>query len=108
MSGKEHSALPEPAPSVVPVARPSAGPLDDVDGQEWLTAAQAAARAGISLSTWSAYRLRGHPRGNPVPGWERRDPDTGVMQWRASTVEAWIARRPGRGARTDKGSRKES
>jgi hypothetical protein len=68
---------------------------------EGLTATQAAERAGISKHTWRSYRSRLPPRGNPVPAPDGRDPETGTMVWWPSTVHAGIARRTGRGARTD-------
>jgi hypothetical protein len=67
-----------------------------------LTADAAAARAGIALMTWRAYISRGHPRGNPAPRHDQYDPTTGEQLWRTSTVDAWIARRPGPGTRTDR------
>lgn len=67
-----------------------------------LTADQAAHHAGMSVKTWRSYLSRGWPRGNPVPQRDGRDPETGHMIWRTSTVDAWLARRPGPGARTDK------
>lgn len=75
-------------------------PMADEDPH--LTAAQAAARASISEKTWRSYLSRQHPRGNPVPERDGRDPETGEMIWKASTVDAWIARRTGPGARTDR------
>lgn len=51
--------------------------------------------------TLSSWRARGAPAGHPVP-----EPDDVVVErgharprWRRSTVEAWIAARPGRGRR---------
>lgn len=67
----------------------------------WLTAPAAAARAGISESAWRSYASRRHPRANPVPACDRRNPDTGVQEWLPATVDAWMSRRAGRGSRTD-------
>jgi predicted DNA-binding transcriptional regulator AlpA len=61
---------------------------------ERLTAKEAAALAGVAVSTWDAYLTRGYA---PEPdGWfgDQR-------WWLRSTVEEWKANRPGRGARTD-------
>lgn len=66
-----------------------------------LTAAEAASRAGMAEKTWRSYLSRGWPRGNPVPQHDKRDPETGVKTWLTSTVDAWITRRTGPGARTD-------
>lgn len=70
-------------------------------GTVWLTAAQAAGRAGVAEDTWRSYVSRRAPRGNPAPLHGRRNPETGVQEWAAAEVDEWIARRPGRGARTD-------
>lgn len=67
----------------------------------YLTEAQFAERVCVTVNTLGSWRRRGLPRGNPVPQCDRRSPDTGVMEWLESTVDAWIAARTGRGARTD-------
>jgi CRISPR-associated protein Csx17 len=66
--------------------------------EERLTAAEAAARAGISEGTWKGYVSRGQA---PVADW--RDLASGRAAWAATTVDAWLAARPGQGARTDLG-----
>lgn len=54
-----------------------------------LTAAQAAARAGVGAGTWRAYVARDQAPASTGDG------------WLSSEVDEWIARRPGRGSRTD-------
>jgi len=61
-----------------------------------LTAAQAAAAAGIAEKTWTSYVAR---RQAPPP--DSRDLRTGRPEWAEATVAAWMATRPGQGARTD-------
>lgn len=64
---------------------------------EQLTAASAAALAGISRSAWSAYVARGYA---PRPdAYEGRSP-----RWSKSTVRAWLGSRPGQGARPSTGA----
>lgn len=59
-----------------------------------LSAREAAALAGLQASTWDAYVTRGYA---PEP-----DGRLGNQRWwYRSTVETWMATRPGRGARTD-------
>lgn len=62
----------------------------------WLSAQEAAARAGVAWKTWTAYAARGQ-----APRHGRRNPGTGRPEWRAEAVDAWLASRPGRGARRD-------
>lgn len=61
-----------------------------------LTIAEAAALAGVAPATWRAYVARGQaPRADEQDRW-------GHPLWRPTTVEAWIAARPGSGRwRTD-------
>lgn len=56
----------------------------------------AAALAGIKPRTWSAYVARGHA---PTP--DGREEISGTPWWWADHVRAWMAGRPGQGARTD-------
>lgn len=61
-----------------------------------LTTKEAAALAGVAVSTWDSYLTRGYA---PDPdGWFGNQ-----RYWLRSTVEAWKANRPGRGKRTDLG-----
>jgi hypothetical protein len=57
-----------------------------------LTTTDAAALAGVTPSTWRAWRAHGRPRPEPAPdpdGWfELRQP-----WWWTSTVSAWLERR---------------
>lgn len=71
---------------------------DDVltlNGRVVLLGEQARERAGLTEPTWSSWRTRGWPRGNPVPdpdGWiDRRTP-----VWWPETIDEWVARRPGK------------
>lgn len=61
--------------------------------------AAAAAYVGVGTSTWSGYvtRLRA-----PAP--IRREVVRGYAQpvWRTTDLDAWMAERPGQGARTDR------
>lgn len=65
-----------------------------------LTVTDAAALVGIAPATWRGYVARGYA---PQPD----EPDTGRAvnrrepRWLTSTVEGYIARRAGQGARTD-------
>jgi predicted DNA-binding transcriptional regulator AlpA len=59
-----------------------------------LTTREAATLAGVAVSTWDSYVTRGYaPKPDGRFGNQR--------YWKRSTVERWIANRPGRGARTD-------
>jgi hypothetical protein len=71
------------------------------DTAHWLTQEAFASYINVTAATLRGWRAKGLPRGNPVPEPERRNPATGVMEWSRVTVDQWIARRPGRGARTD-------
>lgn len=58
-----------------------------------LTAADAAALAGMTAKNWHGYRNRGVPKGNPIP---EADGHLGrTPWWWESTVRAWMDRRPG-------------
>jgi hypothetical protein len=57
----------------------------------------AAARyVGVKPSTWRAYVKRGQA---PPP--DGRDEGFGRDYWLPATLDAWMANRPGAGARTD-------
>ena len=71
-----------------------------------LTSEEAAAYCGIALGTWDGYQSRRHPRGNPVPLKHGYDHETGRAYWLQSELDAWKARRPGPGARTDLADKK--
>ncbi len=62
---------------------------------EKLTVAQVAERAGIKPVTW-----RGYVHGGQAPA-KDGEHDRRTPWWYASTIDRWIANRPGRGARTD-------
>lgn len=59
-----------------------------------LTAAQAAAKAGVAESTWTSYVAR-----DQAPTHDDRDPETGEKRWWEGTVDMYLATRPGRGIR---------
>jgi hypothetical protein len=77
----------------VPLDAAMAGRLP---AEEWLQAREAAGRAGVGWSTWRSYVATGH-----APQHDRRNPKTGRAEWAATTVNAWLATRPGQGIRTD-------
>lgn len=59
-----------------------------------LTTKEAAALAGVAVSTWDAYVTRGYaPPADGRFGKQR--------YWLRSTVEQWKTKRAGQGARTD-------
>lgn len=62
---------------------------------EKLTVAEAAARVGIKPVTWRGYVHAGQAPQKDGE-YDKRTP-----WWYASTVDAWNASRPGRGARTE-------
>lgn len=62
-----------------------------------ITSAEAAERAGIGASTFRGYVARGQ-----APAAAGFDPKTGLRVWDEAKVTAWIASRPGQGARTDR------
>lgn len=61
-----------------------------------LSGPQAAARAGIKPATWRHYVHKGLA---PTP--DGREEVSGHPWWWETTVDRWLAARPGRGARTD-------
>ena len=76
---------------------------------ERLTARAAAERLGIKPDTWWSYVNRaayerevGRDRPNLAPPPDGREELSGTPWWWASTIDAWKANRPGRGARTDR------
>ena len=77
----------------VPLDMTAAGTMA---AEEWLPGKDAADRAGVGWSTWRGYVTTGH-----APQHDRRNPRTGRAEWAATTVDAWLATRPGRGVRTD-------
>lgn len=58
----------------------------------------AAAYVGVRPGTWRPYVLRGKA---PEP--DRREISSGhaLPVWKRSTLDEWLAARPGQGARTD-------
>lgn len=76
---------------------PSPGPHPGgLKGNALLDAESAAARARVKRGTWTSYVARGQ-----APRPDERDLRTGSPRWRESTVDEWLAARPGQGARTD-------
>lgn len=69
---------------------------DDHDGDERLTAAEVAETLGVRRPTLWGYVARGQ---FPVPDGEFGPK---LKWWWSSTVETWLAGRPGQGARTDR------
>lgn len=61
-----------------------------------LGAQAAAAHVGIGYSTWRGLRARGKA---PEP--DGVDESFGKEYWLPSTLDKWMASRPGQGARTD-------
>jgi hypothetical protein len=75
---------------------------------ERLTASAVAKRLGIAIDTWRAYvtraemeRRAGRDRPNLAPPPDGVDEVFGQRWWYDSTIDEWLPRRPGRGARTD-------
>ena len=64
----------------------------------YLGLADLAARAGISKNTADSYRSGGYL---PEPDALITSNGRVVRGWLPETVDAWLANRPGRGARTD-------
>lgn len=66
-----------------------------------LTGEHAARRVGIAAATWRSYVARGYAPKPDVPDLNaptnRANP-----RWLTSTVDQYIATRPGQGARTDR------
>jgi hypothetical protein len=58
-----------------------------------LTIEQAATRAGVAASTWRSYVSRGQ-----APSADERD-EWGHPRWNESTVDYWLATRPGQGVK---------
>jgi len=72
-----------------------------------LVTAQAAERAGVTPATWRKYvaiakreREAGRDRPNLLPAPDGHH-DKRTPWWYEATVDGWMARRPGPGARTD-------
>lgn len=61
-----------------------------------LTAKAAAERAGVKLGTWTSYVSRGQ-----APGPDGVCDPCGCSWWWSSTVDEFMATRPGQGARMD-------
>jgi len=63
----------------------------------YLTVSDIAERIGVTPKTWTSWVARGKA---PAPDYRLgRTPG-----WEPATIDEWIQRRPGRGARTDLGS----
>ena len=68
----------------------------------FLSAGQAADRAGVAVDTWRSYVSRGQapkPHVDPGTGYPSRDPQTGNLRWLADDIDHWLGNRPGQGAR---------
>lgn len=61
-----------------------------------LTAKMAAERAGVKLGTWTAYVAR-----DQAPKPDGTCDPCGCSWWWSSSVDDYMANRPGQGARTD-------
>ena len=75
------------------MTEPTPPPGPDAAIDPWLTTAEAAALAGVRPDTLRHYARSGHA---PTPRQFGR-----ALMWHKPTVLAWLAERPGRGARTD-------
>lgn len=64
----------------------------------YLSLSDFAERVGLSTNTLSSYTAKGLV---PAPDVLVGLGDRAVRGWRAETIDEWMARRPGRGARTD-------
>lgn len=64
---------------------------------------EAAAHAGVAVSTWRDYcnPRGGKPRRGPAPDGVDVEKGHARPWWKPETVDAWKASRPGQGARTD-------
>ena len=65
---------------------------------EYLGAADAAARAGLAPATIRSYMKKGL---TPPADVVITTPAGPLRGWSPATIDAWLASRPGRGARTD-------
>ena len=65
---------------------------------EYLGAAEFAARAGLATSTICSYMRKGL---TPPADVVISTPAGPLRGWSPETIDAWLASRPGRGARTD-------
>lgn len=66
--------------------------------REYLGAADFAARAGLAVATIRSYMRKGLiPPADVVIS----TPASPLRGWAPETIDAWMASRPGRGARTD-------
>lgn len=63
---------------------------------ERLSVSAAAKLAGLKTDTWRAYVTRGQ-----APKEDGIDETFGRKYWYRTTVETWMANRPGQGSRTD-------
>ena len=65
---------------------------------EYLGAAAVAARAGLAVATIRSYMRKGL---TPPADVVITTPSGSLRGWAPETIDAWLAARPGRGARTD-------
>ncbi len=66
--------------------------------REYLGAADFAARAGLAVATIRSYMRKGL---TPPADVQISTPNGPLRGWSVDTIDAWLASRPGRGARTD-------
>lgn len=65
---------------------------------EYLGTADFAARAGLATATIRSYMHKGL---TPPADVQISTPNGPLRGWSAETIDAWLASRPGQGARTD-------
>jgi hypothetical protein len=66
--------------------------------REYLGAADFAARAGLAVATIRSYMRKGL---TPPADVQISTPNGPLRGWSVDTIDAWLASRPGQGARTD-------
>lgn len=66
--------------------------------REYLGAADFADRAGLAVATIRSYMRKGL---TPPADVQISTPNGPLRGWSPETIDAWIASRPGQGARTD-------
>lgn len=78
---------------------------DSMQLPDWCTSEDFARAAGLSKEhgrrTLASWRSTGRPAHNPIPDPDDTRNEGGKARplWRRDTVQAWLARRPGRGVR---------
>lgn len=66
--------------------------------REYLGAADFATRAGLAVATIRSYMRKGL---TPSADVQISTPNGPLRGWAPKTIDAWLASRPGQGARTD-------